>query len=422
MRRFRASRSSPNPSVDGGRLPSRYVDIMSSSAQDLARRVTNAFAEIVGEAPAGVWSAPGRVNLIGEHTDYNAGLCLPIALPHRTYAAAAGRADGVLSVTSLAEGLGGEPTVVPVAEISWERPGGWAGYVAGVLWALREEGYAVGGLDLVIDSSVPIGAGLSSSAALSCAVAAAVSDIYSLDLLGHEDSRKVLAQAAVRAENDIVGAPTGGMDQTVALLAEEGHALRLDFRSGDTRAVPLDLDAAGLELLVCDTRASRALADGRYAERRASCEQAAQVLRVATLREITIADLSEALDRLDEVDARRVRHVVTENARVEDCVDAFSRHEFAEVGRLFVASHTSLRDDFEVSCPELDAAVEEALAVGALGARMTGGGFGGSAIALLPADLVESATAAIEARFDREGWQAPDCFSVRPAAGAGRDL
>ena len=395
---------------------------MSTSAQDLAGRVSRAFAQIVGEAPAGVWSAPGRVNLIGEHTDYNAGLCLPIALPHRTFAAAAGRADGLLSVTSLAEGLGGEPTVVPVAEISWQRPGGWAGYVAGVLWALREEGYAVGGLDLVVGSSVPIGAGLSSSAALSCAAAAAVSDVYSLDLLGHEDSRKVLAQAAIRAENDIVGAPTGGMDQMTALLAEEGRALRLDFRSGETRAVPLGLDAAGLELLVCDTRATHDLRDGQYAERRASCEQAAQALRVATLREVTVADLPEALSRLDEALARRVRHVVTENARVEACIEAFAGREIGEVGRLFVESHTSLRDDFEVSCPELDAVVEEAMAVGALGARMTGGGFGGSAIALLPTELVDATTAAVEARFVREGWRAPDCFSVTPASAAGRDL
>lgn len=368
-----------------------------------------------------MWSAPGRVNIIGEHTDYNAGLCLPIALPHRTYAAAAGRADGLLSVTSLAEGLGGEPTVVPVAEISWEQPGGWAGYVAGVLWALREEGYAVGGLDLVLASSVPIGAGLSSSAALSCAAAVAASEIYALDLLGHEDSRKVLAQAAIRAENDIVEAPTGGMDQTVALLAEQGHALRLDFRSGETRAVPVDLAAAGLELLVCDTRAAHDLADGQYAERRASCEQAAQALRVPALRDITVAELPDALARLDEVTGRRVRHVVSENARVEDCVDALSQHEFGEVGRLLAASHTSLRDDFEVSCPELDAVVEESMAVGALGARMTGGGFGGSAIALLPAELVDAAAAAIGARFAKEGWRAPACFTVTPSAGAGRD-
>lgn len=387
-------------------------------AAALVDRVRAEFTQRVGSAPLGVWSAPGRVNLIGEHTDYNAGLCLPIALPQRTYAAAGPREDGRLRVTSLRP-EGAFTAEVDVDVISPEDPGGWGAYVAGVVWALRAAGYAVGGIDIVLTSAVPVGAGLSSSAALTCSVAAAVSGTYGLGLLDSEAGRRELVAAAIRAENEIAGAPTGGMDQTAALLSRPGHALRMDFRSGEFTAIPVDLASAGLALLVCDTRAEHTLNDGQYAQRRASCERAAAALGVPTLREISLVDLDRVTTRLDGVDARRVRHVVMEIARVDACVAALQRGDFATVGGLFVASHESLRDDYEVSCAELDAVVEESLALGALGARMTGGGFGGSAIALVEQARTEAVATAVRDRFAGEGWSPPDCFTVTASGAAG---
>ena len=391
--------------------------------------------DVFGSAPAGVWSAPGRVNLIGEHTDYNDGLVLPIALPHRTYAACSPRADRVLRVHSAQLG---ETVEVDLDAVGPGTPAGWTAYVAGVLWALAEAGHDVRGLDVTVDSEVPVGAGLSSSAALECAVGAAASDLFGLDLLRDEASRAALAQACVRAENVVAGALTGGMDQSAALLCRVDHALLLDCRSGATEHVPFDLggttadsgttasDAAtagsGHVILVTDTRAAHALNDGQYAQRRSAAEQAAAELGVASLREVDPAGLDATLARLsDDVLRRRARHVVTEIERVREAVAALRAGDLAEVGRLFDASHASLRDDYEVSCAELDVSVEAARAAGALGARMTGGGFGGSSIALLPADAVAAAEQAVLAAFAEQGWDAPRCFPVTAGDAAHRD-
>ncbi|HET7800788.1 MAG TPA: galactokinase [Humibacillus xanthopallidus] len=389
------------------------------TASEVVESVGAAFERAFGSAPEGVWSAPGRVNLIGEHTDYNGGLCLPIALPQRTFAAVSRRDDDRLRMVSAQQDGVSE---VALDDISPEQPGGWGAYVAGVLWALRRDGLEVGGLDVVVDSTVPFGAGLSSSAALECAVAAAASDLHDLGLLDSAEGRARLAARCVEAENDIAGAPTGGMDQSASLLCDEAAALLLDCRSGATEQVPFDLAATGHALLVTDTRAEHALNDGQYAVRRDACERAAATLGVETLREIAPADLAASLDRLDsDEERRRVRHVVTEIERVTLAVDALRAGDLEEVGRLFDASHASLRDDYEVSCDELDVATATARAHGALGARMTGGGFGGSCIAIVPADRVEEVAGAVAAAFEEHGYTPPVSFAVVASAPAHRD-
>jgi len=355
--------------------------------------------------PALVASAPGRVNLIGEHTDYNSGLCLPLALPQRTTVTLTPRDDLLLSLLSAQEDDGWDGSVD-------DRPSGWAAYVAGVVAMLRSDGHAVPGFTARIDSQVPLGAGLSSSAALECAIAVGVAGVLDLDLDGA--GRRRLADACIRAENDYVGAPTGGMDQTVAMLGRAGHALLLDFADGSVTEVALPLDDAGLALLVIDTRVSHSLTDGSYGDRRTECAKAAEALGVATLRD-TDADAVERME--DPVLRGRARHVVTENQRVLDAVADLGAEDWASLGATLDASHTSMRDDFEISCRELDLAVETARAAGALGARMTGGGFGGCVIGLFEPRQARAAVVALDGAFGGRGYAAPVSFQVRPADG-----
>jgi galactokinase len=377
------------------------------------------FTRLIGRRPHGVWSAPGRVNLIGEHTDYNDGLVLPIALPQRTWAACSRRDDDTVRVHSLALD---ETQEVALGQVGPDAPQGWLAYVAGVLWALREAGHDVGGIDAVVDSSVPVGAGLSSSAALECAVGAAASDLYDLDMLSGDEARRDLVAACIRAENEIAGAATGGMDQSAALLCRPGHALYLDCRSGDVEHIPFDLEGHDLALLVIDTRAPHTLADGQYETRRRASERAAEVLGLSSLRDVDRVALDAALARLgDDELVRRARHVVTEIDRVRRTVAALKADDLDEVAAIFTASHASLRDDYEVSSPELDTAVGTALELGALGARMTGGGFGGSAIALVRQGDVRAVADGVAAAFTHHGWGAPASFPVTARGSARRD-
>jgi galactokinase len=379
---------------------------------DRVDRVVAAFRERTGREPDGVWAAPGRVNLIGEHTDYNDGFVLPLAIDRLVLAAAGRRGGGRLRLWSLQEE---PPADLELAGIGPGRVEGWAAYPAGVAWALAEAGFQVGGADLVVDGDVPPGAGLSSSAALECATATALADLDGAGL-----DPVALAGVARRAENEVVGVPSGVMDQMVSMLGRAGHALFLDTRSLATEQVPLPLEEAGLRLVVLDTRAGHRLVDGAYADRRAACEAAAATLGVPALRDATLDQVEADAAALGEEGLRRARHVVTENARVLEAVELLRARDLDRLGPLLAASHASLRDDYEVSSPELDTAVEAAVAAGALGARMTGAGFGGSAIALVEAGLVDRVGARVREAFAAAGFGPPEVAPVVAADGARR--
>ena len=380
---------------------------------------------LTGHDPDGCWSAPGRVNLIGEHTDYNDGFVLPFAIPQRTVAAVGRRDDDRIRVSST---FAAEPVEVGIGDLDHLFPPAagahavvpeWAAYPLGVAWALRQatsDADRIGGLDIAIASEVPVGAGLSSSAAIEGATASALNDLWRTGLDG-----PALARVGRRAENEAVGAPTGIMDQMASMLGAPDTAIFLDCRSLEARPVPLGVAEAGLAILVIDTRVKHAHSTGGYRERRASCERGATLMGVSALRDVANADLPRARDLMDAFTFRRVRHIVTENQRVLDTVRVLREQGVRAIGDLLVASHASMRDDFEISIPELDTAVDTALAAGALGARMTGGGFGGAAIALIERDAVDAVTDAVTAAFTASGFASPVLFTVTPSAGAHRD-
>jgi galactokinase len=365
------------------------------------------FRSCTGRPAAGVWSAPDRANLIGEHLDYNGGLVLPFALGLRTAVAVGTRDDDRIRCWSL---QADDATDVSLAEI--RDVTGWSSYVVGTVWAMREAGVAVPGFDIVVDGEVPLGAGLSSSAALECAVALAVNDLCDA---GFEPLQ--LARAGQRAEHEVVGAPVGIMDQLVALLGQDDHGVLLDCATLESTLVPLPLRETETELLIIDSGVRHDLADGSYADRRRSCEAAAELLAVDHLARVAPERLGE-ID--DEVIRRRGRHVVTDQQRVHAVVNALYRKDMTAVGAALTQSHASLRDDFEISVPELDGAVEAALGAGALGARLIGGGFGGCVLALTPEIEADRVFAAVTRRAAEQGWPDPQRYDGQPRAGAAR--
>ncbi|MFB6550225.1 galactokinase [Streptomyces sp. NPDC056405] len=381
----------------------------------VAKAVGERFRELYGMEPEGIWAAPGRVNLIGEHTDYNDGFVMPFALPHTAVAAVSRRDDGILRLHSA--DIGADPVELRVADLTPESDRSWTAYPSGVVWALREAGHELTGADIHLASTVPAGAGLSSSAALEVVVALALNDLYALGLRGWQ-----LARLCQRAENVYVGAPVGIMDQTASACCEAGHALFLDTRDLSQRQIPFDLAAEGMRLLVVDTQVKHSHSEGEYGKRRAGCEKGAALLGVDALRDVPYAELDSALERLadDEEVRRLVRHVVTEDERVERVVSLLESGDTRAIGAVLIEGHASLRDDFRISCPELDLVVDTALASGALGARMTGGGFGGSAIVLAEESDVDAITKAVEESFAAAGYTAPRVFEAVPGAGARR--
>jgi len=386
----------------------------------LINSVKAGFEAKFGYAPAGVWSAPGRVNLIGEHTDYNEGFVFPFAINRHTYAAIALREDSVGRVASSFSPAIHETDVTAIAR---DEAHDWAAYPFGAAWAIQEMANSLGlevtatGFDCYIESDVPVGAGLSSSAAIECSVALALNELWNAGL-----DRRQLAKVGQMGENVIVGAPTGIMDQSASLLGETDHAVFLDCRALEAQAIELGFASEGLELLIIDTKVAHRLVDGGYATRRAACETGAAALGKNSLRDVTVADLDRAAEILDDVTFRRVRHVVTENQRVLDTVKALQETGPRSIGKLMYASHESMRDDFEISVDELDTAVETALRHGAIGARMTGGGFGGAAIALTPIEKIGEVSLSVLAEFEALGYAKPDIFAVSAAQGAKREI
>ncbi len=356
------------------------------------------------------YAAPGRINLIGEHTDYNLGFALPIALPERTVVTLHPDDGDALRVESADEP--GE-VVIPLSAI----PGsvtGWGAYVAGVVWALRDAGHRVVGGRMSITSDVAMGSGLASSAALECAVLGAVTTATGANI-----DRTERARIAQRAENDYVGAPTGLLDQLASLCGAPQRALLMDFETVAVREVPFDPDASGVALLLIDSRAPHRHAGGEYAARRYSCENAAAAMGVGSLREAQEWGVA-ALDRVaDRVDAKRARHILTENTRVLDFVDALTATQWQRAGSILSASHASMRDDFEITTPQIDLIADTAVAAGALGARMTGGGFGGCVIALVPEDAVDAILTAVPAAARAAGYNEPTLARATAASGAG---
>lgn len=369
--------------------------------------IAKRFNDLFGRAPEIVAAAPGRVNLIGEHIDYSDGFVLPFAISDTTVVALARRTDSLIRVASVQKSS--EIFEISLPDLAPRMGVGWVRYALGVLWVLGLET----GVELLIDGRVPLGAGLSSSAALECSIATAVNHLFGKGL-----SLAELARATQKAENEYVGVPCGIMDQSVSLMAHSGSALLLDCRDLTSENIPFLIAPRGLELLIIDTQAHHKLVDGGYAERRASCEKAVAVLGISSLRDISVADYASRQSELDPVTFIRGFHAVTEMKRVLGAVEALKKNNFTRLGELLNQSHRSLRDDYTVSCPELNLAVDTALAHGALGARMVGGGFGGSAIALIKSDQVKKTESAITKAFAAKSFKAPRFFTSLPSAGA----
>jgi len=373
--------------------------------------IARGFEELYGRKPEVISEAPGRVNLIGEHIDYSEGFVLPFAIADRTYAAIAARNDGLVRIASHQRKE--KIFSIDISDVKPGSKGDWEKYVLGVLWSLG----ITSGVDIFVDGNVPGGAGLSSSAALECSVAVALNALFSLG-----KSKEDLARATQRAENEYVGVPCGIMDQSVSLMAQAGAALLLDCRDLTTEIVPFSVADAGLELLIIDTQAHHALTDGGYAERRAACESVARKLDIPSMRHLTLDSLEAQREKITTTEFIRARHAVTEIARVREAVVALRASDFLTLGKLINASHISLRDDYAVSCPELDVAVDAAIAAGAMGSRMVGGGFGGSAIALIKASDIQKTKDAVLAAFEGNGFRKPRFFTSLPSAGASASL
>ena len=378
----------------------------------MADRTAELFTRCFGHRPRWLVAAPGRVNLIGEHTDYNDGFVLPLAIERHIVIAADSNSSRNVTLHSVTTGETATFSVRPKVE---RGEPGWSNYVRGVMAGFQQRQKKVGGFDAVIESSLPLGGGLASSAALEVAAATLLEAMTGVALDPIE--KALLCQ---RAEHDFAGVPCGIMDQFTSILARENHALLLDCRSRTT--TPVAMTDPAVTVLIINTNIRHKLAESEYAKRRSQCEAAARVLKVPALRDATPEALEAARGQMEPVVFRRARHVITENARTLEAAKAIQASDWPAVGRLMYASHASLRDDYAVSCPELDTVVEIARAMGAaggvIGCRMTGGGFGGCAVSLVKTEAVQRITRKLDEAYEKKTGRQTTIFSSRPAAGA----
>lgn len=378
---------------------------------NLVDRVTTRFSEVVGADPIGVWSAPGRVTIIGDHTDYNAGLTLTIATSFSVVIAVGVRDDGRVRVVSPF----GDTTTVELTRCVPGSVSGWAAGPLGVLWALGGSRGGVSGLDIVIDSDIPVGTDFGASSAIACAVAVAVNDLWETDL-----GRMELVHACQRAEHDMVGTPTTMVDTATAMFGETDSAVLVDCQLAEASPVPFAIADAGLALLVIVSEGHRPPGVAANQDRRASCQRAAVSLGVETLRDLAVNDLSRVRETQDEDTYRRVRHVVTENARVATVVELLSSEGPRAIGDFLIASYLSTRDDFDVHNSHSARSIQSAQRAGAMGARMSGGGLGGVVIALVPTELLSFVERKVRKAFTDEQLGEPELFVVTPSRGAHR--
>jgi galactokinase len=381
--------------------------------ESLAQRANAVFQAAFGQAATLLVQAPGRVNLIGEHTDYNDGLVLPCAIDYRTVIAARLREDRQVRVVAADydDAVDQIDLDAPIGRVAQPM---WANYVRGVIQQLVQRGLPMRGMDLAIAGDVPQGAGLSSSASLSVAVCRLFATLPGFDSLSPVD----LALIAQASENDFVGTKCGNMDQISSACGVEGHALLIDCRSLEVKPVPVP---AGSAIMIFNSMVARGLVDSEYNTRREQCEQAARHFGLPALRDLDLALLSARGAELDPVVLRRARHVVTENARVLDAAAALAAGDLARMGELMAASHASMRDDFEITVPLIDRLVDIVKGVigTAGGVRMTGGGFGGCVVALVPQALVERVAAALDSSYRGPRGEPATIYVCRAAAGAG---
>jgi len=378
----------------------------------MTNRAADLFARCFGHAPQWIVAAPGRVNLIGEHTDYNDGFVLPMAIERYTVMAAGPNTSGMVTLHSLTTG---ETATFSVRGGVKRGEPAWSNYVRGVIAGFYQGGKKAVGFDAVIDSTLPYGGGVASSAALEVATATLLEAMSGrvLDPL----EKALLCQ---RAEHEFAGVPCGIMDQFTSILARKDEALLLDCRSRTTTPVPMTDPT--VSIMIINTNVRHRLAEGEYAKRRQQCEAAARALKVPALRDTTLAALEAAQGEMEPVVFRRARHVISENGRTLEAAQAIQASDWPAMGRLMYASHASLRDDYEVSCPEMDAVVDIVQSIGenggVIGCRMTGGGFGGCAVSLVQADAVPSITRAVDGPYEKRTGKQATIFSSRPGGGA----